>query len=100
MLTYLKDRDGKIEAFCEWKLVGQSGYEMENGKYLWVNDLWIHESVRNEGRLGMLIEEIFAVVPDETQICYFKRSRHSPAIHTYTREQMARMCEKSKEKVR
>jgi hypothetical protein len=100
MITTIKDEDRKVICFCEWRLVGQSGFEMENGKYVWVNDLWIHESVRGQSKLYDIIEDIFAIVPETTEYCYFQRKEHNNRVRIFTRSQMERMRDKLKEKVR
>ena len=100
MLCKKMDSDGKIIAICEWRLVGQSGYDMENGKYVWVNDLWIHESVRGQNKLYEIIDDIFALVPETTEYCYFQRKEHNNRVRIFTRRQMERMRDKFREKVR
>jgi hypothetical protein len=73
---------------------------MENGKYVWVNDIWLHESVRGQDKLYEIIDDIFAIVPEETEYCYFQRKKHNNRVRIFTRRQMERMRDKFREKVR
>jgi len=90
MVTRFTDKlDGKIVAYCEWRLVGPSGYECENGKYVWVNDLWVHPSFRNKYKVNRMIDEIMRIVP-QAEYCYFQRKDVSNKVHLYSRSQMER----------
>lgn len=98
MLCKKTDSEGKIIAYCEWKLVGQSGYEMENGKYVWVNDIWIHESIRNRHIVNEIIDEIMTMVP-QAEYCYFQRKAYNEKVRIFTRSQMERRRMKYYQKV-
>lgn len=89
MVTTIKDDDGKIVTYCEWRLVGQSGYETPSGKYIWVNDLWVHESVRHTQRVGRIIDEIMRLVP-QAEYCYFQRKDKNIKLRLFSRRQWER----------
>lgn len=89
MVTSLKDTEGRIIAFCEWRLVGQSGYEVPNGEYVWVNDCWVHEDYRMEKRINRIIDEIMRAVP-QAKYCYFQRKNKNEKLRIFTREQWER----------
>lgn len=89
MITSLKDDDGKIIAYCEWRLVGPSGYEAENGTYVWVNDMWVHEAFRDTDKVRRIIDEIMRLVP-QAKYCYFQRLKKNDRIRMYSREQWER----------
>jgi hypothetical protein len=89
LLTSLKDNDGRIIAYCEWRLVGPSGQEVPSGEYVWVNDCWVHKEFRMTGRIERIIDEILRSVP-QARYCYFQRKNVSEKVHIYTREQFER----------
>lgn len=89
MITSLKDSEGKIIAYCEWRLVGPSGYEVPSGQYIWVNDMWVHEGCRFKNKVGRIVDEIMRMVP-QAQYCYFQRKDVSEKVHIYTRSQWER----------
>ena len=89
MVTTLKDKWGRIIAYCEWRLVGQSGLETPNGEYVWVNDLWIHKEYRMKYKVNRFIDEVMRIVP-QANYCYFQRKDVSNKIHLYSRSQMER----------
>jgi hypothetical protein len=98
MITTLKDNDGKVEAYCEWRLVGQSGYECPNGKYVYVHDLWVHESVRHQHLVNEIINDIMTLVP-QAEYCYFQRKDYNERVRLFTRSQMERRRMKNHQKV-
>ena len=89
MITSLKDTDGKIVAYCEWRLVGNSGLEVPSGEYIWVNDMWVHPAFRNHGKVNRIIDEIMRDYP-QAKYCYFQRKDVSDRLRLYTREQFER----------
>lgn len=89
MITSLKDTDGRIVAYCEWRLVGPSGYECENGEYIFVNDCWVHEGFRMKNRINRIIDEIMRLVP-QAKYCYFQRKSKNEKVRIYTRTQWER----------
>lgn len=89
MVTSLKDDEGRIIALCEWRLVGPSGYEVENGHYIWVNEIWVHRSFERTSRINRIIDEIMRFVP-QAKYCYFKRAKYGERMKIFTREQWER----------
>jgi hypothetical protein len=91
MITTMKDYDGKIIAHVEWRVVGQSGYDMENGEYLWISDLWIHESFRNSNVIRKIIDKVMNSIPDSVKYGYFQRLVHNEKKRIYSRNHFERM---------
>jgi hypothetical protein len=89
LITSLKDEHGKIVAYCEWRLVGPSGYEIENGEYVWVNDIWVHGEFRHAGKLNRIIDEIMRDTP-QAKYCYFTRGKYGERMKMFTRAQWER----------
>lgn len=89
MITSLKDNEGRIVAYCEWRLVGQSGLETPSGEYIWINDIWIHEYYRNKCYINRVIDEIMILVP-QAKYCYFQRRDVNNKLHLWSRSQFER----------
>lgn len=89
MITSLKDNDGKIIAYVEWRVVGPSGYDVDQGEYVWVNDCWVHERYRGTHKISRMIDEVMNAVP-LAQYCYFQRKDVSDKVHLYSRRQWER----------
>jgi len=89
LLTSLKDSEGKIIAYAEWRLVGPSGLETPAGKYVWINDCWVHKDYRGKHRINLLIDEVMRHVPN-AEYCYFQRKDVNEKLHMYSRRQWER----------
>jgi len=89
MITSLKDSEGRIIAYCEWRLVGPSGLEVPSGEYIWVNDMWVHPAFRRAHKVNRIIDEIMRGCP-QAKYCYFQRKDVSDRLRLYTREQFER----------
>lgn len=85
MITTIKDDENYVVAFCEWRLVGPSGYEVQNGEYIWVNDLWVHPKYRELGLIGRIIDEVMSKVP-QAKYCYFQRLQVNERVRIYPRK--------------
>lgn len=89
MITSLKDDSGRIIAFCEWRLVGQSGYDKEEGEYVWINDCWVHEDYRRTNKFNRIIDEILRAAPT-AKWGYFVRGKYGFRKKIFSREQFER----------
>lgn len=89
MVTTLKNEDGYVIALCEWRLVGASGYEVPNGEYIWINDMWVHEDYRHIHKVNRIIDEIMCLVP-EAKYAYFQRKNKNERLRIFTRAQWER----------
>ena len=98
MLCKKEDAEGRVIAYCEYRLVGQSGYECPNGKYIYVHDLWVHESVRHQHLVNEIINDIMTLVP-QAEYCYFQRKDYNERVRLFTRSQMERRRMKTYQKV-
>jgi len=85
LITKLKDDDGKIIAYCEWRLVGKSGFDKVNGEYVWVEDLWVHPMFERTNRINRIIDEIMRLVPS-AKYCYFQRKKYNDKLRIVSRE--------------
>jgi len=84
MITSLKDNDGKIISYVEWRLVGQSGFDREDGEYVFISDFWIHELHRGGVKIGRLIDEIMRLAPS-ANYCYFQRLKRNEKLRIYSK---------------
>jgi len=75
MVTTSKDENGKIIAYCEWRQVGPSGFDVQDGPYLYIADLWIHEDYRGLGFLIEIIDKILVLAPS-AKACYFTHKKY------------------------
>lgn len=94
MISTSKDNDGKVLAYIEWRLVGQSGFDKLNGEYVWINDFWIHEDYRNGYLFRDLVNKILFNAPN-ARWCYFTRQKYGGRkSRLYTRERFMKLSEK------
>lgn len=89
MITNLKDSEGKIIAYCEWRLLGPSGLEVPSGLYVWVNDCWVHEAYRQTHKIERLVDEIMRIAPT-AQYCYFQRKNYNDKVRIHSRRNWER----------
>lgn len=85
MLTSLKDEDDRIIAYAEWRLVGGSGYDVEDGHYVWVADLWVHNDFERTKRINRIIDEVMRIAPS-AKWCYFTRHKYGGRKKMFSRE--------------
>ena len=76
MMTTLKNDEGYIISYIEWRQVGQSGFDKLYGEYIFVNDLWVHPEYRHHHMIEEMISRILMNAP-EAQYCYFIRRKYN-----------------------
>lgn len=89
MITSLKDDDGRIVCYASWSLVGKSGYPLENGEYVYLEDIWVHRDFERTKRINRIIDEVMRIAKD-AKYCYFKRGKYNGRMKIFTREQWER----------
>lgn len=55
MLFNLKEIDGLIYSYMEWNVVDALGKTADDGKYLFIRDLWIHEDYKDRESIAQFI---------------------------------------------
>lgn len=85
MVTSLKDESGRIVCYCEWRLVGKSGFDRPDGEYVWVNDLWVHPEYKRTMRINRIVDEVMRSAPS-ANYCYFKREKYNGRLKMFTKE--------------
>lgn len=90
MVEVIKDKDDKVIAFCEWNLLDRNGHFDDKGKYVWVQDLWIHDKHRGNGMLRDIINKIALQRAPESIICSFRRGKHNKRLRVYGRHKIVK----------
>ena len=94
MVTKIQDDNGFIIGYCEWRQVGQSGFDKLRGEYIWVNDIWVHEDYESKGFINEMISMILSKAV-EAKFCYFKREKyHGRLSKLWKRESFERLTQK------
>ena len=80
MIAKIHNKNGLIQAFIEWRQVGQSGFDKFRGEYIWINDLWMHESLKNswETYRDLMNQVLFKAM--DGQWVYFQREKYGGRI--------------------
>jgi hypothetical protein len=58
MIETLKNSEGYIYAYVSWRVVDEKGHANLFGRYVHVNDIWVHEKYRDLGVMKALIKII------------------------------------------
>jgi hypothetical protein len=85
MLEIIRDDFGNIICACEYRLLNQQGRYDKNGKYIWIHEVEISKSYRNNGIIKKLIKNISDKVPD-FEYCYFARYKRNKKVRCYSRK--------------
>ena len=85
MITVLKNNEGYIYAYAEWRIVDNLGNKNINGDHVYIRNVWIHESRRGIS-LSALIQQIDMQVPEHIKKVYWRNSKHDRISKTFNRE--------------
>jgi len=87
MLETIKDNDGKVVAYCEWNLVDKKGHTDSQGKYVFVRDMWIHETIKGVKSIRDFIDMIGLRAPSAAWV-YWERKKYGGRIKMVKRREM------------
>ena len=59
MISTLKNRYGFIHSYIEWQILDAAGYQQNNGAYIYIKNMWIHEKFRSTQSFKYLIDKIY-----------------------------------------
>ena len=87
MLEIIRNEQGDIIGVCEWWIVNEKGKMDDHGIYIWIAEIEISPTYRNNGVIKKFIKEITLKVP-QAKYGYFWRQRKYPnrKQKTYRRE--------------
>lgn len=81
MIEVKKDKQEKVVSYVVWQLVNEKGHFDKHGKFVWVDDLWIHPDYRNNGIIREFINKI--TEKSGANYCYFKRKKYDGRMSIY-----------------
>lgn len=92
MISVSHDNYGRVIGYVEWRQVGPSGFEVFQGPYIWLQNLWIHQDYRGKTILKELIEDILLKAPD-AKYGYFTREKYGHRMSkSFKRESVERVA--------
>ena len=95
MISTVKDNGDKVIAYAESRVVGQSGFDKLNGEYLYIADLWIHESQKNNYDIYRdLMNDIFFKAKSVKWIYFQIKKYGGRQSKNYSREAIMKLLER------
>lgn len=58
MIETIKNQDGYIIAYIEWEVLDDNGQFKNGGKYIYIQNLWVHEKYRYNNYTADLSQKI------------------------------------------
>ena len=87
MIEHRLDKDGKVEAYCTWRIVNADGRMDDLGKFVFVDELWIHKSVFKKSYIRDFIKTISEKAPT-AMYGYWVRPKYGNRSKIFSREQL------------
>ena len=82
MVSVKHDTDGKVIAYAEYFIVNGNGTLNPDGTYCYVNDLWIHTSLRHKRIVRKFLNEEISKWPLLKRV-YWKRKKYNDRIKEF-----------------
>ena len=94
MVDTVKDKAGRIVAFCEWSLRDKLGLEDSKGEYIFFNDMWVHPDFRHRNVFNFWRKIIEPKVPT-VRFIYWIRNKYKKdgkaRLSKYTEKQVLKL---------
>jgi hypothetical protein len=90
MVETVKDDDGKVVSYIEWSLRDANGKEDSNGAYVFVRDLWIHNSLRFSTKIIRMYVDLIISKTPTSRFVYWERHKYGDRMRLFSKEQIER----------
>jgi len=101
MVFAKQDNEGKVIAWAEIRLVDETGREDAKGVYVWIHDVWVHESCRTRNKFNKAMKEFIAEGRDrfpQAGFIYWTRGKHGKRMSLYNRKNILRRTRGGRQK--
>jgi hypothetical protein len=96
LISVSKDNEDKIISYCESRVVGQSGFDKLHGEYIYIADLWIHESHKNDWSIFRELMNDILRKAQSAKWIYFQRKKYGGRMSKlYTRSRIMKLLDRS-----
>jgi hypothetical protein len=86
MIEQAFDENGKCIAVLEWALVDEKGIIDDNGKFIFVENIWIWKGTKEGFKIMKeFIKKIGTMIPTATH-AYWSRKKFNNSVRTYERK--------------
>ena len=86
MVTVVKDNDERVIGYIEWRLVGPSGFDVQNGEYIYINYFWITPDLRGDKTIFRRLVSQILRKGLSAKFGYFNRKKYGGKMKMYPRQ--------------
>lgn len=83
MIIDIRNNEGYVYAWCVYQIVGEDGKTENGGKFVYIEDIWIHKNHRN----GTLNELIIMIATDPNifncEWVYWEKRKENFKVKTF-----------------
>lgn len=99
MIIDLKNNDGYVYAWCVYQIVDENGKTKNDGKFIYIEDIWIHPEHRNES-----LNDLIVRIATDPQIfnCewfYYEKRKQGFKVKTYRVDRFLKGVRSNGEKI-
>ena len=103
MVIVKKDNTGKVVAYADFRLMSETGVEVAQGSYAWIEEVWIHEPLRTRNVFNSILEDFIYTYSNKypsAKFIYWKRNKHKDRMSLYVVDKIKRRIYGKSEKTR
>lgn len=83
MIECKRDKDGRIQAVCEWMLFNQEGKFDDNGETMFIGELEINPELRGNGNIKYFMRKLYAKAPQTKKVFWFREYKYPGRGHRF-----------------
>lgn len=103
MIITKKDSEGRVVAYADFRLMSETGTEVAQGNYAWIEEVWIHEPLRSRNVFNSILEDFIYTYSKKypsAKFIYWKRKKHKDRMSLYVVDKIKRRIYGRQEKGR
>ncbi len=82
MVVVHQNKDGFVDAYVDYQIVNELGKNDKDGIYCWVNEAWVHPTIRFKGFLKYFVRKRYKFHPQVKWI-YWTRRKYGERMSMY-----------------
>jgi len=93
MIITKKDNTGKVVAYADFRLMSETGTEEPQGIYAWIDEVWIHESLRTRNVFNAILEDFIYTYSKQypcAKFIYWQRGKYKDRMSLYVVDKIKR----------
>jgi len=87
MIEQIRDSDDRVVSYMERMQTNEKGYGDDNGKYVFIRDVWVHDDYRYARFMERMFSHVYKETPDADWV-YWERHKKNGKLECFPKHKL------------